>query len=74
MWTKFSEHISKNVIWLNHHCPFLIHRLTANTLSQLQKRTGPLSEISPPRKNTETNADADTIIKMIKSLQNEIEV
>ena len=43
-------------------------RLTANTLSQLQKRTGPLTGTQ----NTET--DADTIMEMIKSLQNEIEV
>ena len=68
MWTKFSEHISKDSISdiQYNHC--LIHRLTANTLSQLQKRTGPL----PSSKNTETNAD--TIMEMIKSLQNEIKV
>ena len=49
-----------------------LHRLTANTLSQLQKRTGPLEGALPQRQNVD--ATADTIMEMIQSLQNEIKV
>ena len=78
---RCSELISKYSKLKTKAIHIYIHRLTANTLSTLQKRFGPLpSEVPSPKKkmhpgiNKEARTDADSLLDMIKSLQAEIKV
>ena len=58
-----------------------LNRLTAKTLSQLQKRTGPMDISQAPPKTQQSppkmlrmNTDTDSLMDMIKRLQDEIKV